>query len=170
MKFNRRHLKAAALFGYMAVVVLLTLRPFAGARIYESEYNFVLFESIDNYMRHMQNFGMINYGAFSYFPGNPILFLKNIFTISFINIWGNVALFVPLGVFMGMYFKKHKIKKALFGGLALSTAIETAQFIGLSSRRADIDDVVLNVTGSLAGVLLCILILKLSGGEAKGEN
>jgi glycopeptide antibiotics resistance protein len=170
MKVNKKYFKAAALFGYMVTVALLTLRPFAGAVMYGADYNFVLFASISNYMRHMQNFGMINYGALCYFPGNPVLFVKNIFTVSLINIWGNVALFVPMGVFMGMYFKEHKIIKTFLGGLAMSAAIEIAQFIGLSSRRADVDDIILNVFGSLVGVVAYLGIIKLTGSESADEN
>lgn len=130
---------------------LLTLRPFSPNVVQEKEYNLVLFRSISNYIRHMERAGLIQPWAWSYFPGNLPAFARNLFTVSFINVFGNVLLFVPLGVLLASFFQKNSGRRTILGCFLVSIGIEIAQFIGLSSRIADIDDVVLNVAGGVLG-------------------
>lgn len=163
MKINKKHAVLAMILLYTIGVMYLTLTPSHSTIVYGTEYNTVLFKSINNYLRHMRNFGLINFEAFKYFPGNPMSFVKNIFTVSFMNLLGNVVLFMPLGVFMGMYFKRWIIIKSFLVGFLVSSAIEVIQFIGLSSRRADVDDILLNVAGALAGTILYLLYKLLTG-------
>lgn len=156
MKKDRTRKKSAIRWwvaGYVVVLVLLTLRPFSGNIVMEKEFNLVLFQSLKNYWRHLNNFGIINPDAWAYFPGNPTAFLSRIFTVSFVNLAGNLILFMPLGYFFAGFFRKGKWIKTFGASLAVSAGIEGAQFVGLSSRIADVDDVVLNVAGAMAGCL-----------------
>lgn len=69
-----------------------------------------------------------------------------------INVFGNIALFVPWGFLVASLSRGglwKRIGLALVSGLLLSTSIEAAQYV--LGRVADIDDVILNGTGSLAG-------------------
>lgn len=152
--------------GYGAVLFLLTLRPFSPNVVQEKEYNLILFRSISNYIRHMKGAGLVQPWAWSYFPGNLSAFVRNIFTVSFINVFGNVLLFVPLGVLLASLFQKNSGRKTILGCFLVSAGIEIAQFIGLSSRIADIDDVVLNVAGGVLGTILHWVIT--TGRKRKG--
>jgi glycopeptide antibiotics resistance protein len=76
-------------------------------------------------------------------------------TDSWRNVVGNVALFVPLGFAIaclarGGFWARATLATAT--GLVLSTAIEIAQYS--LGRVADIDDIILNTTGALAGGVL----------------
>lgn len=63
--------------------------------------------------------------------------------------FGNIIMFVPVGLFAGLLWRGPKWWKAFLTGLVSSTAIETVQlFIG---RRTDVDDVILNTLGALLG-------------------
>ena len=61
----------------------------------------------------------------------------------------NIGIFLPVGVFSALLWRKPRWWKSLAVGLGASTAIESIQyFIG---RSADVDDVLLNTAGVLGG-------------------
>lgn len=64
----------------------------------------------------------------------------------------NIGIFLPVGVFSALLWRKPRWWKSLAVGLGASTAIESIQyFIG---RSADVDDVLLNTAGALLGFWL----------------
>jgi len=75
----------------------------------------------------------------------------------FWTLLGNIAAFVPLGVFVGLGWPDRRSWRRAFGlGLAATVAIEVTQLglslmIGYPYRNADIDDVIVNVAGALLG-------------------
>ena len=70
------------------------------------------------------------------------------------NVIGNIVLFIPFGYFVSMYMKASKISHILIVSIITSSTIEIVQhFIG---RSFDIDDILLNVVGSIIGFLLYI--------------
>lgn len=76
----------------------------------------------------------------------------------------NVALFVPLGMFVRRYLGRG-VTVAVVASLALSVLIELTQYtgiyglIGCSYRVADIDDVFANTLGGLLGALVAPVFL-----------
>lgn len=70
---------------------------------------------------------------------------------------GNIAAFVPLGVFVGLAGPDRGSWRRAFGlGLAATVAIESSQLglsllMGYPYRNADIDDVIVNLAGTLLG-------------------
>ena len=77
----------------------------------------------------------------------------------------NVLLFVPLGVFVRLVLKRGVVV-ATIGGLAVSLAIELTQrtgvwgLYGCAYRKFDVDDLLLNTVGALAGALLAWPVLR----------
>ena len=67
------------------------------------------------------------------------------------NLLGNIVLFTPLG-FLAVLALRKSLAVILGLGAALSLLIETTQFV-LGDRWSDIDDVLLNATGTLLGAL-----------------
>ena len=69
------------------------------------------------------------------------------------NIIGNILVFMPLGFFIPLLFDKfNNLKKVLKVGCLSSLAIELSQlFVG--SNVCDIDDVIYNTLGALAGFI-----------------
>ena len=81
--------------------------------------------------------------------------------IAVINLLGNIIAFIPLGLFLSLLFKKYvKIKNAFWVSFTLSMLIEVVQLV-FSIGYCDIDDVILNVFGSLLGVVLYYLFRNL---------
>ncbi len=69
---------------------------------------------------------------------------------------GNVLAFLPLGILVGLLARRRSWRAALAVGVAVSLAIEAGQLgvsllIGFPYRHADIDDVILNASGTLLG-------------------
>lgn len=129
---------------YLTVVASITLFPI----IYEEKveyfgeitwYNFIPFKIITD---------MFNYG-FS--------------VTALVQIFGNICMSVPYGIFIMMFTKKKKWWKSLFFAVLFTLSIELLQlFIGLSInnmyRNIDIDDIILNVLGCYIGYLVYKLL------------
>lgn len=85
--------------------------------------------------------------------------LNNRGTSSWSNVVGNVAMFVPLGFVIACLARGGlwgRLALATVSGLVFSAAIEITQYS--FGRVADIDDVILNTSGALAGGLVGALI------------
>ena len=97
-----------------------------------------------------------NYGTNNLVPFKEI-FRYSITSRLFIkNVFGNILLFVPFGLFVSNILKNKTFIPILFLGVLVSSAIEFAQMaIG---RTADVDDIILNTTGALIGYVIYYLI------------
>lgn len=70
-----------------------------------------------------------------------------------INVIGNVAMFIPVGIIIPMtYIKCRTITKTVFTGFLCSLSIEIIQLL-FETRVTDIDDLILNTIGVLIGSL-----------------
>ncbi len=70
------------------------------------------------------------------------------------NVIGNIVIFIPFGYFVSGYVKANKVSHILLISLVTSLTVELVQLkIG---RSFDIDDILLNVVGSILGFLLYI--------------
>ena len=78
----------------------------------------------------------------------------------FKNVIGNMVMFVPFGFFISYFFRLSKLKVIFFLTLIASVTIEVTQYkIG---RVFDIDDILLNLLGGLAGYYLYKLLSYIS--------
>lgn len=68
----------------------------------------------------------------------------------------NIGIFSPVGFFTALLWRKPRWWKSLLAGFCSSVTIEFIQFF--IGRRTDIDDVILNTAGALAGFwIFCLL-------------
>lgn len=69
---------------------------------------------------------------------------------------GNIIMFMPIGFFPALLWKKWRWWKSLLAGFFTSASIEFIQFF--IGRSTDIDDVILNTVGASAGFwIFCLL-------------
>lgn len=75
-----------------------------------------------------------------------------------LNIIGNFAMFIPTGIMTPLIYKHlDGLKKTVLTGFGISLAIEIIQ-LPFASRASDIDDLLLNTAGVLAGYgILCLI-------------
>ena len=71
---------------------------------------------------------------------------------SLLEATANILLFVPLGAALAL--RGWSTGRTAICGLALSAAIETAQWVAISGRTTSVDDMVLNTAGAALGQFL----------------
>ena len=79
----------------------------------------------------------------------------------YVNLFGNILLFIPFSIILLTTFKINKLKLILLWAALLSTSIEVTQYI-FQVGFPDIDDVILNVTGAAIGFFFYKLFLQLN--------
>lgn len=74
------------------------------------------------------------------------------------NIFGNIIMFIPLGIFLPLLYEKFRsVKKVVLFCMCVSVCIEIIQFLSEfigTYRSCDIDDVILNTLGGFIGIIL----------------
>ena len=89
-------------------------------------------------------------------PFSEILRYKLGTKMFYYNVVGNIIIFIPFGYLTSIYVKPKKIWPILITTLITSALVEFVQLrIG---RSFDIDDILLNVVGSIIGYLLFIAL------------
>lgn len=114
----------------------------------------------------IQDMKALNYLHNNFVPFKSISQMMQVGNITIIlrNILGNIILLSPLGFFIPLLFKRtRKISSILIIGLLCSSGIELAQYlisavIGYTYKITDIDDIILNTIGVLAGFVLFKLV------------
>ena len=77
------------------------------------------------------------------------------------NARGNAALFFPLGILIPLVWRRLRFWRAMLIATALSVSIELVQYFSSawgSYRAADVNDVILNVSGAVLGLALVFLL------------
>lgn len=155
---DRRHTLAmtaldSALVGAIALVVAMTLLPrhggpsMLGQEFGSTQVNLVPFATIERFLRW----------------GTP--------TQQFNNLVLNMALFVPFGWAMALKARERfPLVVALLTGALLSASVEAGQYLLPIHRSADVDDVLLNVVGTLVGALGALAVLPVLRWLARGRR
>ena len=90
----------------------------------------------------------------------PIVHLLDVYDGWLINIIGNVAMFIPVGLIWPFCFRKlDTLGKTVLAGAGFSLFIEITQ-LPFYDRCSDIDDLLLNTAGILLGALIWFGIRK----------
>ena len=81
----------------------------------------------------------------------------------------NVVIFVPLGIYAGVLFKRWILINKLFFFLLISLMVEGLQFI-LSVGAFDITDIITNTVGGIIGLLIFGAIEKLFSNSVRAQK
>lgn len=143
---------------YCAVMLWLLFdrdRGTAGMGYWEQvrqNLNLQPFRTIGNYWNILTNkdYYLDKWGAYSIYR----YYARH----SAINILGNVALFIPLGVFLPLLWRKmRKWWKTWLTTLVIMTGVEVLQLFTLTGS-CDVDDLILNLLGAALGYgLFCVM-------------
>ena len=99
----------------------------------------------------------------------PLIYLFDYPTMkeALLNLIGNTAMFIPLGIVWPAVFKKlNTHRKVIAAGFGVSLTIEILQ-LPFFGRATDIDDLILNTLGFLIGYGIYLLTKKLCGKRGK---
>ena len=97
----------------------------------------------------------------------PFYFLFDRYDGWLINIIGNIAMFIPVGIVWPICFRKlDSIKKTVFACMVFILFIELTQLL-CPERHTDIDDLILNTSGVLIGACIIFAIRKHRNGQMK---
>ena len=84
----------------------------------------------------------------------PIVHLSDVYDGWLINIIGNIAMFIPVGLVWPFCFQKlDTLGKTILAGAGFSLFIEITQ-LPFYDRCSDVDDLILNSAGILIGALI----------------
>lgn len=85
-----------------------------------------------------------------------------------IELVANFGLFVPLGLMLAFYWRKHSIGKTTLLALGISCSIELTQLLLNNNRAADITDIITNTAGAaIAAVAGWFVVRKVSRSHAR---
>ncbi len=89
------------------------------------------------------------------FPPNinlrPFTFVNDFYPGWFVNVFGNIVLFIPVGIFFPWLTKSiNSFAKTVLAGFGFTLVIETLQLF-LYDRCSDVDDLILNTLGATIG-------------------
>jgi glycopeptide antibiotics resistance protein len=90
----------------------------------------------------------------------PFYFIFDRYDGWLINIIGNIAMFIPVGIVWPICFSKlDSIKKTVFAGVGFILFIELTQLL-CPERHTDIDDLILDTSGVVIGACIIFAIRK----------
>ncbi|WP_342560565.1 VanZ family protein [Psychrobacillus sp. FSL W7-1457] len=85
------------------------------------------------------------------------------------NIWGNVLMFIPAGIYLSLHSSIKSIARVLCSIFLLSLFIEVVQYI-FELGATDIDDIILNFIGGFLGVIIYKIAEKFLKEDSKIKN
>lgn len=86
-----------------------------------------------------------------------------------LDVWGNVILFVPLGIYFGLLFKGSKTYKSIIYMAGISFFFELFQYI-CAIGASDVTDIITNTLGGVMGILVYYIIKKIFKEDRKVKN
>jgi glycopeptide antibiotics resistance protein len=159
LKDTRKSISAQALnvlivlflMAYLAVLfkIILTkgttisrlIQNLLAGRTLHRSLNLVPFQTISDYLQYRQNMSFLRW---------------------FANIFGNMLIFLPLGLYLPLVFQRMRtFSKSLFTIAVVSISLEALQYI-LGTGSTDIDDLLLNTVGGSLGYCLFLLVTRIA--------
>ena len=104
---------------------------------------------------------------FNLIPFSELLNLNG--KVDFGQVILNVLIFLPLGIYIGMLFKRWTFSKRVLLFFGVSLAIEAFQFI-FRIGAFDVTDILTNMFGGIFGSLLFTTIVKVLNDEFKAQK
>ncbi len=98
---------------------------------------------------YVVTFQDVSWSSHNFVPLKEILRYDLGSSLFYKNIFGNMLLFLPFGIFIAKYVKTDKILVVILLCFITSLSIEVIQF--LIGRVFDIDDIILNIIGCVLG-------------------
>ena len=101
----------------------------------------------------------------------PLYCFFDVYEAQKLNIFGNIAMFIPVGIVWPVCFKKlDRLWKTVLACTGFSLFIELTQLL-CDGRQTDIDDLILNTLGGLAGAAIVFIVRSIRNRKINaGDN
>ena len=86
-----------------------------------------------------------------------------------LDVYGNVILFIPLGIYINLLIKDIKISKSICIMATISFIFEFSQYI-FAIGASDITDIITNTIGGIIGIVIYLAIKKIFKERIKIKN
>ncbi|MGL4572487.1 MAG: VanZ family protein [Clostridium sp.] len=86
-----------------------------------------------------------------------------------LDIFGNIILFIPLGIYINIIIKNNKALKNIYIIVVISLILETIQYI-FGIGASDITDIITNTIGGIIGVFIYMILKKLFAQDFKVKS
>lgn len=93
-------------------------------------------------------------------------YLSNGGIFSLINVLGNIALFIPLGIYLILFNHNKRVLINTLWSILISVAVEILQYL-FKVGATDIDDILLNGLGGFFGIVIYKISCKIFKGKVK---
>jgi glycopeptide antibiotics resistance protein len=139
---------------FIAAIILIILRT---TWLFRNKRKIVLYRELLSLMFLMYvlllfqvvTYQDVSFSGSNYQPLKEILRYRLGSTLFYKNVVGNLVMFIPFGFFITYYLKFKNIIPVLVISMITSVSIEATQL--MIGRVFDIDDIILNVVGSILG-------------------
>ncbi len=135
---------------YFAVLASVTLVPSVEMHN-QIHNNLIPLTNIDDYFYDILDQGIIDWDYLRSPEIGPSGFIYGVTRYSFRNLFGNIALFIPLGLLYPLTSRRDTFVSVMLKILITTGLIEIIQYLLIAGRSADIDDIILNTLGGLIG-------------------
>ncbi|HAK43996.1 MAG TPA: hypothetical protein DCM59_16530 [Clostridium sp.] len=83
-----------------------------------------------------------------------------------LDIFGNIILFIPLGIYINMFGKNSKVSKSIYKIIIISLIFEVSQYV-FGIGASDITDIITNTIGGVIGIVIYMAIKKIFKDDNK---
>ncbi len=88
--------------------------------------------------------------------------------VALMNVAGNIAIFIPMGIYLNLFKKNKSMIQSVGIVLLISLCVEITQYV-FQIGGSDIDDIILNTLGGFIGILIFRIITSFFKDEAKAK-
>ena len=96
-------------------------------------------------------------GSYNLIPFREVMRYSIGSSLFYLNVVGNILIFVPFGLFVSYYIKTRRFSIIFILTLTTSLAIEFSQRL-VAGRVFDVDDIILNVAGGILGYIIYLAL------------
>lgn len=149
----------------MALIFTIILSTLRISYLIKNNQKFILYKEVLTLgfiiyvmsLFHVVTFQDVSWSTSNFIPFKEMFRYRLFSNLFFRNVVGNMLMFMPYGFFISYFLKLDKKKLILLLSLIVSCTIEVTQLI--IGRVFDIDDIMLNILGGLAGYYLYRLVI-----------
>lgn len=118
---------------------------------------FMLYILILFYIVSAQDSPSTALGSYNLIPFKEVMRYSIGSSLFYLNVVGNILIFIPFGLFVSYYIRTRRFSIILFLTFITSLAIEFSQRL-VVGRVFDVDDIILNVAGGILGYIIYVIL------------